>query len=186
MGGVPFDPSWGIPGTRRPPRDEFSIIQCNHVCCKCSTISHKTLREIFTDMSQFATTDTARAAGFPSIRAMRELFHSKAQVRLSTSLTGPLGWLERAAKAFLFLRLCMRRAVKETCRIRFEYVSYSASVANTLAECSKMSSGLFEPSISCNKPKSLLQPHKLARRQGNQIVGNCFRVAVSSEHNEWP
>ena len=37
---------------------------------------------MITDMIQFATTDMAQAAGFPNIRAMREAFHTRAQVRL--------------------------------------------------------------------------------------------------------
>jgi hypothetical protein len=36
-------------------------------------------------MFQFATADMARAAGFPNIRAMREAFHTRAQVRLPAS-----------------------------------------------------------------------------------------------------
>jgi hypothetical protein len=39
--------------------------------------------EIIANRSQFATTEIARAAGFPNIRAMRETFHARAKVRLA-------------------------------------------------------------------------------------------------------
>jgi len=78
----------------------------------------------------------------------------------------------------------MRRAVNETYRIRFGYVSYSASVANIPVECLKMSSGLSEPNISFNKPKSLPWSHKPLLGLEMPVVGKYFRVAVSSEHNE--
>ncbi len=97
-----------------PAKMSLALFNAIMFAASAVRLANKTVCEVFTDMFQFATEDAARAAGFPNIRAMRVLFHSKAQVRLSASHIELSIGHERAAKVSHFLRLCMRQAAKET------------------------------------------------------------------------
>ena len=85
MGRVPSNSSRGSSPRRTDSAYEFGTIQCNDVCCICCTLAHGKACELNTYVLQFATTEIARAAGYPDIRAMREAFHARAKARLPDS-----------------------------------------------------------------------------------------------------